>query len=192
MGETTSVLPLKVRRQLQLEEAVKWLRKAADQGLAEAQTNLAFAHRSGEGVVKSHAEAVKWYRKAAEQGHAAALNSLGNAYLTGQGVVKNDEEAVKWYRKAAEQGHAAALKNLGRAFDNGKGVEKNSEEAAKWYRKAAEHGNSTAKKTLAVLESKSAKQGEKRRLEGGGAAEVLFSLIRSFSFVLDNPPNLSV
>ena len=52
-------------------EAVKWYRKAAEQGNAGAQTNLGVAYHNGAGVPKDDAEAMKWYRKAAEQGDAA-------------------------------------------------------------------------------------------------------------------------
>jgi TPR repeat protein len=54
-------------------EALKWWRKAAEQGDATAQTNLGFMYDSfmydiGRGVPQDDAEALKWYRKAAEQG----------------------------------------------------------------------------------------------------------------------------
>ena len=48
-------------------KAVKWMRKAADQGLAKAQFNLGMMYEVGRGVVQDYAEAVKWYRKAAEK-----------------------------------------------------------------------------------------------------------------------------
>ena len=54
------------------EEAVKWYRKAADQGDADAQFNLGVMYYNGEGVPEDDKEAVKWWRKAAEQGHAEA------------------------------------------------------------------------------------------------------------------------
>ena len=50
--------------------------KVAEQGESEAQNNLGFCYRKGDGVAADKAEAVKWYRKAAEQGHSAAQNSL--------------------------------------------------------------------------------------------------------------------
>ena len=59
-----------------LEEAVKWWRKAAEQGDAMAQTNLGSMYANGLGVAKDEAEAVKWYRKAAEQGNAHAKENL--------------------------------------------------------------------------------------------------------------------
>ena len=49
-------------------EAVKWYRKAADQGDAIAQYQLGRCYYNGEGVQQDYAEAIKLYRKAAEQG----------------------------------------------------------------------------------------------------------------------------
>jgi TPR repeat protein len=59
-----------------ITEAVKWYRKAAEQGLAETQNHLGICYELGHGVTKSTTEAVKWYRKAAEQGHKNAKESL--------------------------------------------------------------------------------------------------------------------
>jgi uncharacterized protein len=47
-------------------EAVKWYRKAAEQGYAWAQYNLGFMYFHGQGVPQDYAEAAKWGRKAAE------------------------------------------------------------------------------------------------------------------------------
>jgi hypothetical protein len=57
-------------------EAVKWYRKAAEQGHANAQYFLGWMYENGRGVAQNDFEAVKWYRKAAEQGHADAQNAL--------------------------------------------------------------------------------------------------------------------
>jgi TPR repeat protein len=45
-------------------EAIKWYRKAADLGFAEAQFNLGIVYEFG--TLQNDAEAIKWYRKAAE------------------------------------------------------------------------------------------------------------------------------
>ena len=60
------------------EEAVKWYRKAAEQGHVAAQKSLGVCYQFGKGVEQSDKEAVKWYRKAAEQGLAAAQNNLAS------------------------------------------------------------------------------------------------------------------
>jgi TPR repeat protein/formylglycine-generating enzyme required for sulfatase activity len=132
-------------------EAVKWYRRAAEQGLAKAQFNLGVMYGAGEGVPKNDAEAVKWFRRAAEQGHAMAQNNLGVRYANGRGVPKDDAEAVKWYRRAAEQGLAEAQNNLGVRYANGRGVPKDDAEAVKWYRRAAEQGFAWAQTNLGVM-----------------------------------------
>jgi len=84
-------------------EAVKWYRKAAEQGHADAQCNLGYCYDKGKGVEQSYNEAVKWYRKAAEQGEAYAQNNLGVCYEFGQGVEQSYTEALRWYRLSAVQ-----------------------------------------------------------------------------------------
>ena len=58
-------------------EAVKWYRKAAEQGYTYAQYNLGYCYAKGQGASLDYSEAVKWYKKAAEQGDARAQNMLG-------------------------------------------------------------------------------------------------------------------
>jgi TPR repeat protein len=55
---------------------MRWYRKAAEQGFAEAQCNLGVMYRLGRGVPQDDAEAMRWYRKAAKQGNAQAQNGL--------------------------------------------------------------------------------------------------------------------
>ena len=57
-------------------EAVRWYRKAVEQGYASAQYNLGVMYYNVKGVVQDYAEAIKWWQKAAEQGHENAQKSL--------------------------------------------------------------------------------------------------------------------
>jgi TPR repeat protein len=57
-------------------EAARWTRKAADQGLAEAQSNLGDMYFKSKGVAQDHMEAARWTRKAANQGLVEARFSL--------------------------------------------------------------------------------------------------------------------
>jgi uncharacterized protein len=63
-------------------EAIKWFRKAADQGVAGAQWSLGEMYAKGDGVTKDYAEALKWWRKAADQGDPIAQHEVGSAYKT--------------------------------------------------------------------------------------------------------------
>jgi TPR repeat protein len=119
-------------------EAVKWWRKAAEQGYAKAQFNLGICYRCRLGVKRDYKEAVKWFRKAAEQNHAGAQHELAASYQFGHGVEEDEVEALNWHRKAAEQNHAESSGSLGYAYLHGAGVEKNETEAVKWLRQAAD------------------------------------------------------
>ena len=93
-------------------EALKWVRKSADQGDAKAQGFLGSMYHSGKGVPQNYREAAKWYRKSANQGNALAQSSLGIMYYEGKGVTQSSTEAAKWIVKAAAQGDKLALKVL--------------------------------------------------------------------------------
>ena len=60
------------------QEAAKWYRKAAEQGVPNAMAGLARLLLNGFGVAQDYAEAVKWYRMAAELGNLEAITELQN------------------------------------------------------------------------------------------------------------------
>lgn len=98
-------------------EAVRWYRKAAEQGHAEGKAGLGDTYLLGLGdAQQDDAEAAKWYRKAAEQGSPEAQFTLGELYRAGRGVQENHAEVVKWYREAAKQGHVSAQHELADMF----------------------------------------------------------------------------
>ena len=134
-------------------EAVKWYRKAAEQGNASGQCDLGWMYQNGYGVTQDYAEALYWYRKAAEQGYARAQRGLGWMYQNGYGVTKDYAEAVKWYRKAADQGNASGQRDLGYMYSKGYGVEQDYAQAVKWYRKAAEQDYASAQRDLGYMYS---------------------------------------
>lgn len=134
-----------------LEKAVKWYQKAAEQGFARAQCNLAYMYKNGEGIEKDYVKAVEWYRKAADQGYARAQNNLGDMYYYAYGVEKDYKKAMELYRKSAEQGYARAQTNLGYMYRYGKGVITNHSKAIEWYLKAAEQGDEWGQLQLANM-----------------------------------------
>ena len=127
-------------------EAVKWWRKAADQGNADAQNYLG-EYRERGSKEQDQVEAEKWFRKAAEQGHADGQYNLARCYHYGKGIAEDYDEALKWYRKAAEQGNVYSQYELGWHYQH-LAEKPDLEEAVKWYRKAAEQGNSRAQYEL--------------------------------------------
>ena len=88
-------------------QAASWFRKAAEQGLADAQSILGSMSERGWGVPQDYAEAASWFRKAAEQGLADAQNILGSMSERGWGVPQDFVEAHKWLNLAASRASAA-------------------------------------------------------------------------------------
>lgn len=129
-------------------EAVKWVRKAAEQGFARAQYDLGWMYQYGRGVERSDEKAAGWFLKAAEQGLARAQRNLGFMYEYGRGVERSYEKAVEWVQKAAEQG-LADVQNV--MYKNGRGVEQYYVKTAGWYLKAAEQGYAEAQCNLGYM-----------------------------------------
>ena len=132
-------------------EAVKWVRKAAEQGFARAQYDLGLMYEFGTGVERSNEKAAEWYLKAAEQGYARAQFWLGYMYEYGTGVEQSYEKAAEWVQKAADQGYADAQYNLGDMYRDGRGVEESFEKAAEWVQKAADQGLAVAQNCLGFM-----------------------------------------
>jgi hypothetical protein len=93
-------------------EAVRWYRKAAEQGYDMAQCNLGLMYARGEGVAQDCAEAVKWFQKAAEQGYVKAQHNLGVAHQKGDGVPVDLQSAYMWFHLAAAQGDSDAKSQI--------------------------------------------------------------------------------
>lgn len=84
-------------------EALKWYRKAAENGHAQAQYLMGKRYHSGKEVPEDHSQAVKWWRKAAEQGHPESQFNLGVMCFYGHGTDKDYVESAKWFRECAMQ-----------------------------------------------------------------------------------------
>ena len=148
VAETPIELGQRYARQKNYTEAVKWYRKAAEQGNKEAQSFVGQCYVLGLGVKKDYKQAIYWFRKAAEQGDKDVQYILGHCYYTGDGVKKDYKQAVYWFRKAAEQGVARAQSVLGDCYAKGYGMKKDSKQAVYWWGKAAKQGDKNAQTNL--------------------------------------------
>lgn len=86
------------------QEAVKWLRLAAEQGSSAAQATLGGLYSVGDNVPQDYNEALKWSRLAADQGNPQAQTVLGVMYALGQGVNQDFVQALMWLNLSFEQG----------------------------------------------------------------------------------------
>lgn len=133
-----------------IKEAMKWIQKAADQGLASSQYILGLSFATGLGVSKDSKEAIKWFKEAAGQGHIDAQFHLAGIYYAGKHTALNYGEAMKWFLRAAEQNHPKAQYVISVAYDMGRGVNKDLSESIKWLKKSANQGYAEAENKLGL------------------------------------------
>ena len=146
------------------EEAVKWLRRAADNQMTHAQFAYGELFERGELVPRSLEEANKWYERAAAGGHVEAQRALATNYFTGRGVPRDYGRAFSWYKKAAEGGDGPSQYIVGSSYERGEPgvVAQDIEQAKKWYGRAAAQGDVGALGKLRELVEKTyrAKHGD--------------------------------
>lgn len=130
------------------EEAVRWMRKAADQGNAYAQDGLGNAYYLGQGIPKDYGQALVWFHRAAEQGDSFAESYLGTYYDQGLAVPQDHIQAVDWWKKAADHDFPPAEVNLGVAYTHGEGVQQDYTQAVMWFQRAAKQGFAEAEADL--------------------------------------------
>lgn len=85
-------------------KAVEWYRKSAQQGVAEAQFNLAHCLATGRGSQQNYAESFVWMERAAIQNVPEAQFLLGVMYMDGVGIHSDEKMARKWLEKASKAG----------------------------------------------------------------------------------------
>ena len=125
--------------------ALRWLRAAAAQGDATAQTQLAIMyHRGRPGVRPDYELALECYQMAADQGKAEAMLNLGVVYRDGLGTPQDFGRALWWFREAAERGITDGEYNVGRMLATGRGAPQDLQAAASMYHRAADKGSTAA------------------------------------------------
>jgi TPR repeat protein len=124
--------------------AMKWYRRAAEQGNVKAQCLVGSLYSNGQGVVRDFEQAFSWYLKAAEQRDDVAQYTIGLMYFWGRGVIKDYTQALRWFHKAAERGCAGSLYFIGAMYEYGEGVPQSAITAIEWYKKAASLGHPDA------------------------------------------------
>ena len=125
-------------------EAAAWYRRAAEQGLADAQFTLGTTYRRGEGVAQDDAEATSWYREAAAQGHTSRNSPSGSCISPVAACRRMTPKRSTGSAKLLKQGQADAQLTIGDMYRDGRGVPQDDVEAVAWYRRAAGQGHTDA------------------------------------------------
>lgn len=128
----------------QFEEAVRWFRKAAENGSPRAAAHLGRLYRDGKGVGKDNVQSVRWLRQAVAADDPVGQLHLAYAYAFGWGVTKDMRTAREWFLKSARQGNSEAQFKYGLMAYNGWTVKQNYKTAYGWMKLSASHGNADA------------------------------------------------
>ena len=138
------------------DEGVFWLSKAAENGMAVAQKELADHYLTG---LKANQKtdipkAIKWLKMLANNSNLQLKDEATfklcalNLYGTG-GIEVNYEEALLWCRKSGLENHNTdGLANLAYMYINGLGIKKNVSMAIDYYKNAANKGSIPAQISL--------------------------------------------
>ncbi|MEZ0223193.1 MAG: tetratricopeptide repeat protein [Alphaproteobacteria bacterium] len=116
--------------------ALKWYRKAAEQGHEGARYALADIYSNGDGVKKDLKEAARWMRLSAEQGWQPAEEKLAEMYETGLGVPRDLGEAYFWQTL-----NARSLGAAGSEYQTGLAITKSDELKARLTPRQVESQN---------------------------------------------------
>ena len=96
---------------IDIQEAVRLYKRAADAGEPQAQNNLAILLETGNGVDQDKAAAFELYKKAAAKGNLDALDNLGVIFMQGF-TIQNTLEGERLLRSAIAKGSQSAKKHL--------------------------------------------------------------------------------
>ena len=138
---------------LDVAEAARWYRLAANLGNREAQFALALLTIQGRGVAKERPAARALFEAAAASGHAGAWYNLGVMDIEG-GVetAKPDfAAAAAAFQKAVDLGEPEAAYALALLYREGKGVAADPVRAAELLGVAAREKNTAAEVDLAIM-----------------------------------------
>lgn len=119
-----------------IDESIKWYRKAAERGNARGQFLLAISLDK----INQKEEAIEWLKKAADNGYSEALFMLGLQYYYGINVPEDDNKAFILVEQAARKECKNAYGMLGYFYLRGIGVEPNGKMAALCYQLGAREG----------------------------------------------------
>jgi uncharacterized protein (TIGR02145 family) len=88
------------------QEAFRWYKKAAEQGDANGQYELAYCYLNGKGIKQNDKKFLEWLNKSAKNGYSGAQLVVGEIFFTDEQYKK----AAYWVKKAIENGNKKAKK----------------------------------------------------------------------------------
>lgn len=169
--------PLSAEEQDRAKSAVERYRKAAEEGYAHAEYNLAKAIDEGRGAEKDPARSASILERLAKRGYQPAQVRLAEKHLTGDGVEKDRKRAFVLLKMAADEGNRTArraVKALNREMSSDE-RQKAEIESGRWRRFIEKEKTD---RSIAPAEQKQL-DGDLRKAVSGGNVERIEVLLRS-------------
>lgn len=94
------------------EQSMRWLMRAAENGVVDAEKLLGDVFSTGLAGGKNYPESIKWYERAAHKENTDAQATLGLMIANGRGVSKDLVKGAMWLDLASAQGHEGAKNSL--------------------------------------------------------------------------------
>lgn len=150
-----------LQREGRHRDAVEALTRAAQGGLAAAETRLGDYYNFGIGPIRTDVDrAIGLYRSAAEKGDLPALATLALMARLGRGVPEDPAEMMRLMTEAADGGYHFAQYRLAESYFSGDGIPGGADaalgvpdlsRAEAYYRLAAQQDNAEAALALAAI-----------------------------------------
>jgi len=138
--------------ELDLNTAVIWYGRAADQGFDKAHYNLGILLRDGgPGLPVDYQSAKAHLSQAIELDYAAAFSALGVMIQNGQGGEVDYSAAVALYERGNLLQDLYSMNNLATMLRQGLGIEQDEVRARELYQEAADQGLALAQNNYAVM-----------------------------------------
>ncbi len=131
-----------------LDEGIRWYRKAIALGEPRAYANLGWFYQSGHGVSQNKEKAFELLSYGAEHGVVSARAAIGIMLLTGEGCPRVPAAGLAKLEEAFNDGYLNAGNHLADLYFEGKNVPKDTELGHGWLMKVANRGD---ERTMAIL-----------------------------------------
>ena len=142
-----------------VNESIRWYRKAAALGHPRAQGLLAYAYVYGTGYAyeieggfeKNYQLGFDLAQASADQGNGIGQYVLGTIYFNALGVPSNATKALSLIRLSAESQIPAALYTMGFLYMTGESVKQDFTKAREWLKASSDRYHSGAQYLLGAL-----------------------------------------
>ncbi|KAK8893187.1 hypothetical protein M9Y10_021602 [Tritrichomonas musculus] len=143
------------------DEAIKYLKQAADQGDTSAQNRYGMILESE----KKYKEAVEYYKKSSDYGDNMGMYNYADILEKGEHAEKDEKEAARLYRVCIRRGYVPAMVKYGEMLADGRGGVRDIDEARRLFVHAIQNGYASAYVSLGQLNLNEEKDKDKNEKE---------------------------